>query len=242
MHRPKEEKKEESYLKKLCGDDIKLYDCLANFLYEHPLQMISKENLDLLVEEAEKSGKAGAALDKAVFEAGQNPGERERYINIIQTLTSKSLPAARQEKEKAEKEGLTDMAASLGRRIEHQKLISERAEDVINIASKFYNEKLIATGEDARREARAKEILSAEREDSEINEQEKADREVSKLKRKGMRRKERKEAKKRDQMEELSSMERKEARVKERQAAEREDSKIDEQEKADRETRRNGGV
>jgi len=72
-----EEKKEESLLKELCGDDAKLYDVLSYYMYERPLEAISKKDLDILPEEAEKSGNFRAAVDKAIFEAAQNPGERE---------------------------------------------------------------------------------------------------------------------------------------------------------------------
>lgn len=138
----KKEKKEESFLKELCGDDVKLYGFLSSSLYENPVTAISGKDLDILTEEAEKSGNFGRAVDKAIFEGSQKPGERERYIKVIQNLASKTIHATEQEKEKAEKEGLTDQVASLERRIGNQKFIIERAEDIINVASKFYNDKL----------------------------------------------------------------------------------------------------
>jgi len=150
----KKEEKEESLLKELCGDDAKLYDFLSCNMYVRPLEGISKKDLDILIEEAEKSGDFGPAVDKAIFEAAQNPGERERYIKVIQNLASKAIPAMKQKKEKAEKEGLTDWGASLGRRIEYQRFMSERTEDIINAASKFYKEKLVEQGENVRREER----------------------------------------------------------------------------------------
>jgi len=52
----KKEEKEESLLKELCRDDAKLYEFLSYYLYEHPLAAISKKDLDILTEEAEKSG------------------------------------------------------------------------------------------------------------------------------------------------------------------------------------------
>src|SRR5512139_1192550 len=113
----KKEEKEESLLKELCGDDAKLYYFLSNYLCEDPLAAISKKDLDILTEEAEKSGDFRPAVDKVIFEAAQNPGERERYIKVIQNLASKTIHATEQEKEKVEKEGLTAYAASLGRRI-----------------------------------------------------------------------------------------------------------------------------
>ncbi len=240
MWKGKEEKKEkeESSLKELCGDDAKLYDCLSNCMYENPLTAISKKDLGILTEEAEKSGEFGLALDKAIFEAAQNAGERERYIKVIQYLASKSLHAKEQEKEKVEKEGLTDLAAALGRRIEYQKLISERAEDVIDVASKFYNEKLVGLEEGVRREAREKDRTGAEREERKIGELEKARREARKKERSEMGRQEKKEAEKQDKKEELAAEERKEVREKERKEAEGEERRIGESEKAGREARK----
>jgi len=234
----KKEEKEESLLKELCGEDAKLYDFLSNYLCENPLAAISKKDLDILTEEAEKSGDFRPAVDKAIFEAAQNPGERERYIKVIQNLASKSIHATEQEKEKVEREGLTDRAASLGRRIEYQKFMSERPEDIINVASKFYNEKLVELGENERREARGEERKEAEREEWRTGEVEKAGRETRKKGRREMGREEKREAKKQDKREELAAEERKEARGEERKEAEREERRIGELEKAGRETRK----
>ena len=181
----KKEEKEESLLKELCGDDAKLYDFLSGHLYETPLAAISKKDLDILAEEAEKSGNFGPAVDKAIFEGAQNPGERERYIKVIQNLASKTIHATEQEKEKVEKEGLTDRAASLGRRIENQKFMSERAEDIINVASKFYDEKLVQLRENVRREARGEARREAKREEGRIGEREKEGQEARRKERKG---------------------------------------------------------
>src|SRR4030042_181498 len=183
----KQEKKEkqEMLLKELCADDAKLYDFLSMYMYMNPLAAISKEDLNILTEEAEKSGNFRPAVDKAIFEAAQNPGERERYIKVIQNLASKTIHAMEQEKEKVEKEGLTDRAASLGRGIENQKFMSERTEDIIEVASKFYNEKLVELGENVRREARGEERKEAEREEWRTGELEKAGREARKKERRG---------------------------------------------------------
>jgi hypothetical protein len=241
MWRKKEEKKEEkeeSLLKELCGDETKLYDVLSNYMYEKPLAAISKKDLDILTEEAEKSGNFRTAVDKAIFEAAQNPGERERYIKVIQNLASKTIHATEQEKEKVEKEGLTDQAASLGRRIEDQKFMSERAEDIINVASKFYNEKLLELGENVRREARAEERKEAKREEWRTGDLEKAGREARKKERRGMGRKEKTEAKKQDKKEERAAEERKEASREERKGSEREEERIEKLEKAGRAARK----
>jgi len=238
MSQKKEEKKEESLLKELCADDAKLYDFLSMYMYTNPLAAISKEDLDILTEEAEKSGNFRPAVDKAIFEAAQNPGERERYIKVIQNLASKAIHATEQEKEKVEKEGLTDRAASLGRRIENQKFMSGRAEDIINVASMFYNEKLVELGENVRREARSKERQRAESDESRTVELEKVRREASKEERGKMGREEKREAEKQDKREELATEERKEARVEEKKEAEREESRIGEVEKTEREARK----
>jgi hypothetical protein len=234
----KKEEKEESLLKELCGDDAKLYDFLSYYMYENPLAAISKKDLDILTEEAEKSGNFRPAVDKAIFEAAQNPGERERYINVIQNLASKTIHATEQEKEKVEKEGLTDRAASLGRRIENQKFMSERTEDIINVASKFYNEKLVVLGENVRREARGKERNKAETEERRTGELEKAGREARKEERRQMGREEKREAEKQDKTEERAAEERKEVRREQRKEAEREESRTGELEKAGREARK----
>ena len=234
----KEEEKGEDWLKDLCGDDEKLYNFLTHFMYINPLTAISKKDLDILTEEAEKSGNFGPAVDKAIFEAAQNPGERERYIKVIQNLASKTIHATEQKKEKAQKEGLTDLAASLGRRIEDQKFMSERSEDIINVASKYYNEKLLELGENARRNERVEERREAEREEKRIEDLEKAGREARKKERSAMGRKEKREAKKQDKREELAAEERKEERSEERRKAEREEKRIEDLEKAGREARK----
>jgi len=240
MRKEKEEKKEkeETLLQELCGTDANLYAFLSTYLYETPLAAISKKDLDILTEEAEKSGNFRPALDKAIFEGAQNPGERERYIKVLQNLASKTIHATEQEKETVEKEGLTDQAASLGRRIENQKFMSERAEDIISVASKFYNEKLVELGENARREARGETRKEAEREEKRTGELEKAGREARKEARREMGREEKREAEKQDKREELAAEERKEARGEERKETEREEKRTGELEKAGREARK----
>jgi hypothetical protein len=241
MWKKREEKKEEkegSLLKELCGDDAKLYDVLSNYIYEKPLAAISKKDLDILTEEAEKSGNFRTAVDKAIFEAAQNPGERERYIKVIQNLASKTIHATEQGKEKVEKEGLTDQAASLGRRIEDQKFMSERAEDIIKVASKFYNEKLVELGENVRRDARAEKRKEAKREEWRAGDLEKAGRAARKKERREMGREEKREAKKQDKREERAAEERKEASREERKGSEREEKRIEKEEKAGRAARK----
>jgi hypothetical protein len=234
----KGEEKEVSLLKELCGDDAKLYDFLSSWLCVDPLAAISKKDLDILTEEGEKSGDFRPAVDKAIFEGAQNPEERERYIKVIQDLALKTIRATEQEKEKVEKEGLTDRAAFLGRRIENQKFMSERAEDIINIASKFYNERLVELGENVRREEREKERKRAESDEWRVNELEKEEREARKKEIRKMSGEEKREAEKQYKKEELAATEREEARAEERIEAEREERIMKEQEDAEREARK----
>jgi len=234
----KKEVTEESLLKELCGDDTKLYDFIGNNLPVNPLTGISQKDIDTLTEEGETSGNFSPAADKAIFEASQNPGERERYIKIIQNLASKTIHTMEQEIEKAKKEGLTDRSASLGRRIENQKFMSERTEDIINIASKFYNERLLELGEDERREARGRERQRIESEEWRAGKQEKAEREARKKEVSKMGKEEKREAEKQDKREELAAEERKAAIGEERREAEREAARIEEVEKAEREARK----
>jgi hypothetical protein len=233
-----EEKKEESLLKGICGDDAKLYDILSKYLYENPLVAISEKDLDILIDEAEKSGNFGPAMDKAIFEAAQNTGERERYIKVIQDLVSKTIHVTEQEKEKAEKENLIDQAAFLERRIENLSCLSERTEDIINAASEFYNEKLVEAEEEEGREAREEKKRDAEWEEKRTVEQEKVGRTTRKKERRGMGREEKREAEKQDKREELAVEERKELREKERKEAEMEEIRIEELEKTEREARK----
>jgi len=234
----KEEVKEVSLLKELCGDDAKLYDFLSSYLFLDPLAAISQKGLDILTEEGEKSGDFRPAVDKAIFEGAQNLGEGERYIKVIKNLALKTIHATEQEKERADKAGLTDRAASLGRIIEDQKFMSERAEDIINVASKFYDEKLVGLGEKARREERKGERAKAEVEEWRIKEVEEEGREERKIERREMGREERREAEKQDKRDELAAEERREAREEARAKAEDEEQRIEEKEKAGRETRK----
>jgi len=239
MRKKKEKKERETtLLQELCGADAELYACLSTHLYETPVAAVSQQDLDVLIKEAEESGNFRPALDKAIFEGAQNPGERERYVEVVQTLASKITLATEQEREEAEKKGLTDLAASLGRRIEDQKVMGKRAEDILDVASKFYNEKLVESEEDARRKARQEEREEAEREELRIGEREQAGREGRRRTRRAMGREERREAKKKDRQDKLAAEERKEAREQKRQELDREEERIGEREQAGREARK----
>ena len=249
---PKKEEKEEYLLKQLCGDDAKLYDVLGSYLYENPIAAISKQDLEILIEEAEKSVKDEdyrearqkymRAMDKAIFEASQNPGERSRYIRVIRDLASKTVKVTEKVKEIAEKEGPPDYASSARSLFEGSirkcEFLSERIEDVTKIASLFYNEKLEELGAMGRREARIQERREAdtkeEMEDKKASERRKAIGEE----RKEMGRGERREAERGDKGEEKKTTERREARRKERIEAEIEEKRTGEDEKGKREARR----
>lgn len=233
----KKEEKEESLLKELCGDDAKLYDLLCRRLYLDPVAAISKTDLETLTEEAEKSimdenygeamQKYRTAVDKAIFEATQNPGEKERYIKIIQDLASKTAKVTEKAKEKLEKEGrIKDASSYLGAHA-HYEFMSERIEDVIKIASLFYNEKLEERGAIERGEARKKERGEADREGEKEEKEARERREARKKERKGMGRQERKEAEIEESRIEEREKERREARRKEETEAKTEESRIE---------------
>jgi hypothetical protein len=242
----KKEEKEEDLLKKLCGEDTKLYDLLSQSLYLDPKASISKTDLKILVEEAEKSvgaedyreamAKYRSALDKAIFEATQNPGEIDRYIKVIQDLASKNAKVIEKAKEKGEKEGFA--SPSLGGRMKYYESMSERSEDVIRIASLFYNERLEEFGESAR--ALGREARRGKRQDAEraVEREETEAKEKREARRKGMEKGERKEAGREDKEIEKKEKERGETRRKERIEAEREEDRIEENEKERREARR----
>jgi hypothetical protein len=248
----KKEEKEEHLLKQLCGDDAKLYDVLGSYLYENPVVAISKQDLEILIEEAEKSvtdedyrearQKYMRAMDKAIFEATQNPGERSRYVRVIQDLASKTVKVTEKVKEIVEKEGPADYASSARSLFEGSigkcEFLSERIEDVTKIASLFYNEKLEELGARGRREARIQERRDAdskeEMEDKKARERREARREESKEMASG----ERREAEIGDKGEEKKERERGKARRKERIEAETEEKRMEEEEKGRREARR----
>jgi len=170
-----EEKKKESWLRQLCGNDAKLYDVLSSTLYLDPIAAIPQEDLDVLIEEAEKSVKDEnyevamrgykKAVDKAVLEATQHQEERGRYIKVIKELSSKAAQVTEKVKEKVEKKELTSYAAALERRIGEYKFMRERIEDVIEAASHLYKDILVIQGEKERRRDRIEERRESRREE-----------------------------------------------------------------------------
>jgi hypothetical protein len=67
---------------------------------------------------------------------------------------SKTTQATERAKEKVEKEGRTTHVASLEGRIEYCRFVSERIEDVLEVARHFYDERLEILGVKERGEAR----------------------------------------------------------------------------------------
>ena len=145
----------------------KLYEVLASSLPVDPIAALPKEDLGIIIEAAEKSVKDEnyeeaiikyrPAVDKAIFEATQHQQEKDTYIKLIQDLLLKSAQATEKVKEKAEKEGRTDRLATLERRTENYKFVSERIEDVLEVARHFYDERLRILGEKERGEGRLEE-------------------------------------------------------------------------------------
>jgi len=198
--------KKEDLLKELCAGDAELLAVLGRMLYLDPTAAISSKDLELLLEEAETSIKDGnyeeaimkyrVSVDKAIFEATQHPEERSRYIKVIQDLASKTIHATEKAKEKAEKNGLTDHAASLEEKIEHYKFVNKRIDDVVNVATHYYNEKLAMFKDVGRREARREKIRAMETEATREATGEAERREARRKARKEMGREARREAEK----------------------------------------------
>jgi hypothetical protein len=200
-------------------------------------------DLESLIDEAEKSiedenyhkamWKYRTALDKALFDATQNLGERARYTQVIQDLASRAAKVMGKVNEKEEKEGFS--SSSLEGRIKHYEFMSERIEDVIKTASLFYNERLEVLGVEERRASRRKERDKTEKREERAEREAKEGREA---RRKEMGARERREAKREDKIEEKKEEKKRKARREEAIEAEREENRIDEREKERRKARR----
>jgi len=95
----------------------------------------------------------------------------------------RAVHATEKAKEKVEKEGLTDHATSLGRRIENYEFMSKRIEDVIDVASYFYKERLETLGGQDRRATRIEKMRGMGKEEKEEAEREERNREARSKKR-----------------------------------------------------------
>lgn len=244
----KKEEKEEDLLKGQCGDDAELYAFLCHTLYLDPIAAISKRDLSILIEEAERSvmdenygdamRKYQPAVFQAIFEATQNPGEKDRYVKVIQDLASKTAKVTEKVKEKAEKEGLAARARQLEEEIKNYEFLSQRIEDVIKTASLYYNERLEELGANEKRELRRADRIATDR-DEQIEKRDEMERQAARRKeRKGMGKEERKEAETEEKRIEQEEKAKGETRRKEREEAETEEKRIEEREKERREVGR----
>jgi len=233
-----DEERQQTLLEELCGADRPLYAVLSMYLYHTPLAAISKKDLDVLIEEAEASGDFRSAIDKAIFEGTQNPGERERYVELIRNLASRAMHVAEQAKDEREKGGLVERAASLGRKIEDYRVMSERTADILTVASEYYSERLLESEESVRRGARQDERRQSESEERAIGEREEGKRAARRRERRKMGRGERREAKRQAKIEDAAARDRRRAREEKRAEAEERERRIDEMEKAARDARK----
>jgi hypothetical protein len=246
MWKKKEVKKEEeggegSWLKELCGDDAELYGLLSGSLYLDPIAALPKVDLESLIEEAENSvknenfreamNKYRTVVNKALFEATQS--SRDGDIKVIQDLASRAVKVIEKAKEKGEKEGF--VSPSLEGRIKYYELMSERIEDVVKMASLFYNDRLEVLEAIKGRAVRRKERIDAEMEEQREEKESKEKRDAI---RKGMKGRERREAGREDKIEDERVRERRQARRKESKEAEVEEDRRAEEEKERREARR----
>ncbi|MBU1049009.1 hypothetical protein KKG90_03180 [Candidatus Bipolaricaulota bacterium] len=237
MKKKTEQEAPRNLLKDLCGSDNGLYDYLSRNLYETPMTAISKKDLDALTQEGERNGNFGPAIDKAIFESSQHEGEAAKYAGIIRDLSSKAIGAVQLERQNYEKQGLVDRVASLDHAIEQHKFLSERTEDVLKVASKFYAEKMLELDESTERKERDKKRSHAENEEQVLKKRELAGRNERKRELRKMGRKERKLAKQQDKLDQAASEEQKVARGKKREAAAQEDLRIREKQQQDRNIR-----
>lgn len=232
-----EKERQQTLLEELCGADEALYSVLSSYLYHTPLAAISKEDLDALVTEAEESGDFRLAVDKAIFEGSQNPGQRERYVEVIRSIASKAVHAAERAMEQREREGFADRAASFGKKIEDYRFMSDRAGDVLAVSSKYYSERLLESEESTRREERHERRKQFEGEERAIGEREKDERAARKRARRKLSRRERREARREERTANAAAEDRRKAREEERSKEEEEERRQEELEKAARDER-----
>ena len=157
-----EEVKEANLLQTLCGNESELYNFASGHLCVNPMTAISTKSLEVLMDEAEKTGDYRPALD------------------------TKTITTTEKEKAEVEKQGLTDRAAFLQKRIESQKLIQNRTADIMNIATRYYQERLLELGEDAKRAERIAERKETEGVELRAEQEKQAQREARKREMKGM--------------------------------------------------------
>ena len=233
-----EEVKEANLLQTLCGNESELYNFASGHLCVNPMTAISAKSLEVLMDEAAKTGDYRPALDKAVFEAAQHPEQTASYMTVVRDIATKTITTTEKEKTEVEKQGLTDRAAFLQKRIESQKLIQNRTADILNIATRYYQERLLELGEDAKRAERIAERKETEGVELRAEQEKQAQREARKREMKGMGKAERKEAERQDRLEQQAAEARREARETEHREAEMQEEQIENREDRERETRK----
>jgi hypothetical protein len=230
--------KQATLLQTLCGDEPELFNFASGHLCVNPMTAISAKSLEALMDEAVKNGDYRPALDKAIFEAAQHPEQTDSYMTVVRDIATKIIMATEKEKAEVEKQGLTDRAVFLQKRMESQKLIQNRTADILNIATRYYQERLLELGEDAKRAERIAERKEAEGDELRAEQEKQAQRETRKREMKGMGKAERKEVERQDRLEEQAADARREARETEYREAEIEEEQTEAREDKDREARK----
>lgn len=238
MTHEKEEKQQKTLLEELCKGDKALLDILSAYLYHKPQAAISKKELGVLVAEAERSGDFRRAIDKAIFEGSQNPGERNQHAESVRDVASRAIRAAEVAKEKQGREGLAERAASLGRKIEEYRFMIKRADDVLDVASAYYEERLLESQEEARRETRLEARRESARDDEAAEKREEGARAARRRARRKLSRPERREAKRQEKVERAAAKARHEAAEERRAEAEEEERRAEALERTAREDRK----
>jgi len=233
-----EEMKETNLLQTLCAGEPELYNLTSTYLCVNPMTAISKKSLDELMEEGSKNGDYRPALDKAFFEVAQHPDDTAKLLNIVRDIAVKTIEVTEKEISIIEQQGLADRAVFLQKRIDAQKLIQNRAEDIMELASRYYQERLLELGEDAKREERIAERKEAEGKELRAEQAKQAEHEARKREMKGMGRAERKVAERQDKLEEQAAEERREAREEEQREADLAEKQIEDREDREREARK----
>ncbi len=226
-----------NYLKELCGSDSALYEYLSRNLYETPMTAISSKDIVELTREGVQNGNFAPAVDKAVFENAQNPGEAPKYIAIIQDLAAQAIAAAEQEKAGQDGQAAEGQVALLDRRIEQYRFLSDRVKDILGVSATFYAEKLVELEESVDRKERALKKSRAANEEQILAKRALSGRKERKQELRQMGRKERREAKRQDKLDRQAAEQRKITREQERQAAEKEELRIQEKEAQERASR-----
>jgi len=238
MTHEKEEEQQQTLLEELCKGDEALLSVLRSYLYHKPLAAISKKELDILIEEAERSGDFRQAIDKAIFEGSQNPEERNQRAESVRDVASRAMRAAELAKGRVSREGLAERAASFGRKIEEYRFMVERTDDILDVASTYYDERLVESQEAARRQTRLEARRETARDERAADKREEGEEAARRRARRKLSRTERREAKKQEKLERAAAKARRKAADESRAEAEQEERRVEERESAAREERK----